>query len=1040
MAIVCALAAGPIRADTVARTSPAAASLARGEAAREAGDYAGSIRLLGQALVQAKADKDTPESLRADILEGLGESLRLAGRYTPSGQRLAEAVSAHERASGPQSVEVARARRRLAEVRLQQEAFDDARAELERARAIVEAVPGPLLERAAVYDSFATLSSMSGRYDDADEWSRRAIAEVERAGGADSALMAFTLRHRAIVLTRMGKPDEAWALMRRALDLVHALRPPSHPELAGYANDAANIAWYRGDAAAARPLWEEALRIGQASYGPKSLICSTYLGNLAVLARHYGDTERALRLQREARDIVASALGPTHNYVGYRLWQIAGTEIERGRPAAARALLEQSLRILERSLGPAHSMVVDARVELARLAIDTGDLDAAAKQLAVVDRIGDAGKLDEVSHFRATYVRGALALAEGRLESASASFAEAARGYAEAYGPAHPELALVRARLADVAWAQGDAPRAARLASDAETLVRDHLRLAMRALSERLALSYAATRPRALDVLLSAAGASRDAAVEEAAFDGLVRSRGIVLDELVQRRRPLPDAGPEAAKLVDAFAAARSRWANLAVRSRGREYDAILEKARDEQEHAEEALAARSASFRREQAQRDVDASAVRRALPADAALVSFVRYARAAAPGGEGTAPRPAVPSYLAIVSRREGAPKLVELGDAASIDRLVEAWRRHFAAAPDAGGQSPREAERRYRRSGDALRARIWDPLQPLVAGAARVLVVPDGTLHVVGLASLPVGGDRYLAESGVAFQYLTTERDVAAPPSTSPANQGLLAIGGVAFGGAAAAGTTRGAATAAGEICIGLDDVSFFPLPATAREARDVARLWRASGAPADVLSAAAASEGRLRQLAPHRRVLHLATHGFFLDATCRTAPPATGASPAGRASAPPGRAVRTPLALSGLALAGANRRASVRTGENDGILTAEEVATLDLDGVEWVVLSACDTALGPISAGEGVLGLRRAFQIAGARTVIMSLWSIDDEAAAAWMTHLYRRRLVDRLETDAAIRDATVDLLEARRRARTSTHPFYWAAFVAAGDWR
>ena len=102
---------------------------------------------------------------------------------------------------------------------------------------------------------------------------------------------------------------------------------------------------------------------------------------------------------------------------------------------------------------------------------------------------------------------------------------------------------------------------------------------------------------------------------------------------------------------------------------------------------------------------------------------------------------------------------------------------------------------------------------------------------------------------------------------------------------------------------------------------------------------------------------------------------------------------------PLLLSGLALAGANRRQVATLDEEDGILTAEEVASLDFNGVEWAVLSACNTGLGRVRPGEGVLGLRRAFQIAGARTVIMSLWSVKTIATRLWMRALYEGRLKD-----------------------------------------
>jgi CHAT domain-containing protein len=182
-----------------------------------------------------------------------------------------------------------------------------------------------------------------------------------------------------------------------------------------------------------------------------------------------------------------------------------------------------------------------------------------------------------------------------------------------------------------------------------------------------------------------------------------------------------------------------------------------------------------------------------------------------------------------------------------------------------------------------------------------------------------------------------------------------------------------------------------------------------------------------------------VLHLATHGFFLNGDCAPAPTGT-RGVGGLTSAWPRRTAENPLLLSGLALAGANRRASAAPDEDDGILTAEEVASLDLSGVEWAVLSACDTGVGEIRAGEGVFGLRRAFQVAGARTVVMSLWSVDDQATRAWMRALYQGRFQRKLSTADAVHEASFSMLRDRRAKGLSTHPFYWAAFVAAGDWR
>jgi CHAT domain-containing protein len=156
---------------------------------------------------------------------------------------------------------------------------------------------------------------------------------------------------------------------------------------------------------------------------------------------------------------------------------------------------------------------------------------------------------------------------------------------------------------------------------------------------------------------------------------------------------------------------------------------------------------------------------------------------------------------------------------------------------------------------------------------------------------------------------------------------------------------------------------------------------------------------------------------------------------------RASSPGRRFLEeSPLLRAGLVLAGANQRAPANSDEDDGILTAEEIVSLDLSGAQWAVLSACDTGRGDWQAGEGVLGLRRAFQVAGARTVILSLWPVLDTVTSAWMTELYRGRFVRGTTTAAAVRAANRTLLAARRAHGQSTHPLYWSGFIATGDWR
>lgn len=142
----------------------------------------------------------------------------------------------------------------------------------------------------------------------------------------------------------------------------------------------------------------------------------------------------------------------------------------------------------------------------------------------------------------------------------------------------------------------------------------------------------------------------------------------------------------------------------------------------------------------------------------------------------------------------------------------------------------------------------------------------------------------------------------------------------------------------------------------------------------------------------------RILHIATHGFFLP----NLPEAVHATSRGAVldldERRPGPSGENPLLRSGLVLAGANQR---KSGDDDGLLTALEVSSLDLTGTQLSVLSACQTGVGQVQNGEGVYGLRRALVLAGVRTQVVSLWKVDDAATQAFMGHYYRPVVSQRL---------------------------------------
>ena len=865
----------------------------------------------------------------------------------------------------------------------------------ERLLALTERTYGPTDPRVRVplQNLTADLRDL-GEYAAAKPLAERSLAIAERAFGPKHAEVAMSLYTLAVIFAGLGDYAEGMRLFDRATRINEEIVRPSNPESARAAWFIPDLISLSGYGADEMDLFERVLAIRERNGGLRDPRTAESLSRLAAVLSSPDDFRRTRPLFERALESQERFLGPDHPEVAAVATSLAYVLFRSGDFEVARPLYERALSNWEHSLGTDHPKVATALVNLARLDITTGNYDGAAPLL-----------------------NRALTIQEKTL------------------GPDHPDIAVTLSSRAEVMARTGNTVEAFATAARAEEVGREHLRLTVRALPERQALAYASSLPFALDLMLRLASARpADGEMTAAAWNALIGSRGLVLDEIAARHRAATAGEAQGnAALVESLTSARQRLAALAVRGIRNDsperYRQLLERARADKERAERALADSSAMFRDDQLRNRILLPAVSKALPAGNAVVGFVRY-RSQDPED----------AYLAFVLRAGGGtPVVVPLGGATRIDTLVIQWRQQIRQEAMAAGRDSRRGEAAYRRVADELRQEIWDPLLAHLSNTTRVFIVPDGALHLVSFGALPTAATQYLVETGPSIHYLSAERDLVSGETGPSAGSGLIALGAPAFDefsptSAAPAASFRGTRSGCGDF----QSMRFDPLPASLKEVDEIVSLWnkgqRTDGAPLRLVGTAA-SESAFKSAAAGHRIMHLATHGFFLGGRCgSTVNPATSAPGISKI------ARENPLLLSGLIMAGANRRNEAAPDQEDGVLTAEEVAALNLSGVEWAVLSGCDTGVGEVRAGEGVFGLRRAFQVAGVRTVIMSLWPVEDQTTSHWMTKLYEGRLMKKLTTVDAVNDASLKLLHQRRAKGLSTHPFHWTGFVAAGDWR
>jgi CHAT domain-containing protein/Flp pilus assembly protein TadD len=736
----------------------------------------------------------------------------------------------------------------------------------------------------------------------------------------------------------MGDYAKAESLLKEALGIRQKVLGREHPDTAACLNNLAELYEAMSDYAKAEPLYKEALEIFQKVLGPEHPDTATALNNLAELYRLMGDYAKAEPLLKDALQIRQKVLGREHPDTAACLNNLAELYRATRDYAKAEALFKEVLEIRQKVLGPEHPLTAQSLNNLALFYWAMGD----------------------------------YAKAEPLLK-------EALETYQKVLGRERPSTAISLSNLAFLEFDLGRSKEAVTLARSASDAQHKLLSKMFSFSSEPQRLAYVATlNPYSLFALLP--GCEADLAL------ALLRYKGVVLDSIIEDRLlAQASTNAEDRDRVERLKADQRQLDRLLLQvpQKGPEASQIVEKLEQEVEELEGQPAQHVAGLGQARRALGVTLEQVQARLPADCALVEYVRYRRYLGKEKfEG--------AYGALVLLAQGGPRWIPLGKAAQVDKLITRYR----TLADSG------------RSDDELAANlkglyetVWGPLQSQLPGdTQRLIVSPDGQLNFVSLATLLTPQSQFLGEK-FEIQYVASGRELLEEkPSTAEHDVVLFAP--LDFGTSGAVQLVDGgersmsppATQWRGTEKRGLQGVRFDPLPGTRDESKLLLRLFESwHWSSQCYIGPEATKAALLRVRSPF--ILHLATHGFF-----EPQDPAQDRSD--KPSVFQSKFFANPMHQSGLALSGANltlklwdQGQEAASADNNGILTAEEVSTMDLGGTWLVSLSACDTGSGQARAGEGVMGLRRGFVQAGAQNLLMTLWHISDEVTVQIMSDFY-----------------------------------------------
>ena len=831
---------------------------------------------------------------------------------------------------------------------------------------------------------------------------------AEQKLGPEHPATLDSINNLALQYQTQARYGEAEPLYRRALAGYEKALGPEHPDTLNSANNLANLYHDKGRYGEAEPLLLRALAGYEKVFGlenPKTLLVVNNLASLYQAQERYGEAEP---LYKRALSGNEKMLGLKHPQTLISINNLAGLYQIQGHYWLAEMFYRRVLLAREKALGPEHHKTILIVSNLALLYKLQGRYEIAEplyqRVLATRKKVLGSEHPDTLGSL---INLAALYHAQGRYEEAKTIYQRALAGYENVLGPEHPNTLMVQLNYTATLVNLKQPKRALQMLERMEPRLLEHAALQLRhTRQESVRRLFLTTQSDFQDVVLTLALSHPEPEYLALAAKVMLRWKQIQGEEeaflarLVRRRSEKDAEIRELAKQIADLRRDLSHLANLPEPNTD-----LLRKKLNELEAKEIRLAQISREFNRHLQVRGANADDVRHALPREGGALLELRLYE---PVDFKTGKR-GEPHWAALLLPAAGEVSLHDLGPVAATQNLARKLRATHARAAAAAA---------------ALYKNLFGTLDDKLKRYNPLYIAPDGFLSLLAFAELVTPDGCYWIQRQTLRQVSTGRHLIAAYDQDLDKPKGLLALGGVDYEGFGVAKepAPQPPKPADQNLTVALRAMSneigqFKALAETGKEAEEVKNAyWSYWNIPSQVWLGADASASRLKTLATPPRVLHLATHGFYLSEKSNI--------------------VDRPMVLSGLALAGANQGLQGKAGPDgeDGILYALEVQDLNLEDTELVTLSACDTGKGTLDYSEGVYGLVRAFRTAGARNVLMSLWPLGDRSAREFMARFYRTWLNGPKPKDLAVALRETQLFFIQNEDESLRDPRVWAPFV------